>query len=245
MIFLENHDQIANFGDGARLHTHTAPGRYRAMTALFLLMPGTPMLFQGQEFGARTPFLFFADHRGDLAAAVQKGRGEFVSQFPSLATAEMQAALPAPHDPATFEGCKLNRDDGQIEHVRLYRDLIALRKRDRAFSQQRSGAVDGAVLGNESFVLRYWTPDQADERLLVVNFGVEIVEPAFAEPLVAPPPDYTGWILHWSSEHPDYGGLGTPDIIDGTGWRIPGEAAVLLKPAQTEQTDDGHRSSRR
>src|SRR5688572_22146437 len=49
--FLENHDQLANSGDGSRTHVRTTPGRYRAMTALLLLMPGTPMLFQGQEFG--------------------------------------------------------------------------------------------------------------------------------------------------------------------------------------------------
>src|SRR5206468_2672252 len=53
--FIENHDQLANSGDGSRIHARTSPGRYRAMTALMLLMPGTPMLFQGQEFGASSP----------------------------------------------------------------------------------------------------------------------------------------------------------------------------------------------
>ena len=73
--FIENHDQLANTGDGSRLRASTTAGRYRAMSALFLLMPGTPLLFQGQEFGASAPFLFFADHRPELAAAVQKGAG--------------------------------------------------------------------------------------------------------------------------------------------------------------------------
>src|SRR6516162_8757457 len=54
VVFLQNHDQIANSGTGERCHALTSPGRLRAMTAYFLLMPGIPMLFQGQEFGAST-----------------------------------------------------------------------------------------------------------------------------------------------------------------------------------------------
>ena len=76
-----------------RRHATTSPGRYRAMSALFILMPGTPLLFQGQEFGASAPFLFFADHRPELTLPVQEGRAEFLSQFPSLASAEMRKRL--------------------------------------------------------------------------------------------------------------------------------------------------------
>ena len=65
------------------------------MTALLLLAPGTPMLFQGQEFAASSPFLFFADHHAELARLVRKGRAEFLAQFRSLATAAMQAGLAA------------------------------------------------------------------------------------------------------------------------------------------------------
>src|SRR5437016_6215138 len=70
VVFLQNHDQIAHSGAGLRLHALTSPGRWRAMTAFFLLMPGVPMLFQGQEFAASSPFLFFADHQPPLADAV-------------------------------------------------------------------------------------------------------------------------------------------------------------------------------
>jgi maltooligosyltrehalose trehalohydrolase len=234
--FIENHDQVANSGDGSRMHTRTAPGSYRAITALLLLMPGTPMLFQGQEFGAKTPFLYFADHSGELAAAVQRGRAEFVTQFASLASPEMRMSVPPPHDPETFERCRLNREDRQPAHVRLYEDLIALRRRDVAFAQQRTGAVDGAVLGDAVFVLRFATPDEADERLLIVNLGVDVDAPSFPEPLLAPPSGHTSWGVHWSSEHPDYGGQGTPDIISGSGWHIPGRSAIVLRPTYTEQT---------
>ena len=64
-----------------------------------VLAPATPMLFQGQEFGSSRPFLFFADHNPELARLVREGRGRFLAQFPSLATAEMQSVLADPADP--------------------------------------------------------------------------------------------------------------------------------------------------
>jgi maltooligosyltrehalose trehalohydrolase len=236
--FLDNHDQVANSGDGSRVHARTAPGRFRAMTALMLLMPGTPMLFQGQEFGASSPFLYFADHRPDLAAAVHKGRLEFVSQFPSLASADMQKLMAVPHDPGTFERCKLDWQElvTHASHWRLHRDLIALRKADQAFTVERQGDVDGAVLGPEAFVLRFAVGPAADERLLLVNLGAELHDGSFAEPLIAPPRAHR-WIVRWSSEHPDYGGAGTPDVRIGKS-PVPGHAAIVLAPS-TELTDDG------
>ena len=84
VCFLENHDQVANSATGARLHELTSRGKLRALTALLLLQPQTPMLFQGQEFGARSPFLYFADHKPELAKLVRDGRLEFLAQFPSF-----------------------------------------------------------------------------------------------------------------------------------------------------------------
>ncbi len=249
--FTENHDQVANLGgDGSRLWQKTTPGRYRAMTALVLLMPGTPMLFQGQEFGSSAPFLYFADHKGELAEAVRRGRAEFVRQFPSLASPAIQAKLPPPDDPATFEKCKLDWRERETHttHVRLHSDLIALRRRDPAFSAQAPAMVDGAVLGPETFVLRYFAPDAPDERLLIVNFGPDLTAGGFPEPLVAPPDGFT-WSMAWTSEHPDYGGGGTPEVATKDGWRIPGHSATVLAPAPRRSThshgdlDAGSRSN--
>ena len=237
--FIENHDQLANSGDGSRMRLRTAPGRYRAMTALLLLMPGTPMLFQGQEFGASTPFLYFADHNQELARAVEKGRIEFMSQFESLGSPEMRECLAPPHDPATFERSRLNWDEREThaESRRLHADLIALRRAERAFNQQVRGAVDGAVLAMETFALRYAAPEPADERLLLVNLGPDVIASSFAEPLLAPPQGHR-WQLSWSSESPAYGGCGTPNVLQ-SGWRIPGQAALVFKP---ERKDVGHRA---
>src|SRR4029079_13606657 len=217
--------------DGSRIRFQTSPGRYLAKTALMLLMPGTPMLFQGQEFGGSTPFLYFDDHNPELAKAVQKGRVEFMKQFPSLASPSIQQRMPAPHEPRTFERCKLNwtERDTNEPFVRLHRDLLALRRTDAAFRAQDATTLDGAVLGPELFVLRYTTPSPEDERLLAVNFGPDLEAPSFAEPLVAAPDGYT-WQIRWSSDEPEYGGHGTPTVVAEAGWRIPAHAAVVLQP---------------
>src|SRR6202035_1773437 len=91
ICFIENHDQIANTGPGERVRFHTSPARYRAMTGLLLLGPWTPLLFQGEEFGASTPFIFFTDvGDGQMREEIRKGRFSFLAQFPSLATKEVQ-----------------------------------------------------------------------------------------------------------------------------------------------------------
>jgi maltooligosyltrehalose trehalohydrolase len=231
--FIENHDQLANSGDGSRLHQRVEPALYRAMTALFLLLPGTPMLFQGQEFGASSRFLYFAHHEDELAEAVRKGRAAFVTQFPSLAMPEAQAHLPRPEAPATFEECKLRWDEYETHsaHQRLHEDLLSLRRADEAFRRQDAGAVDGAVLGDCAFVLRFLTPEADDERVLVLNLGSDLVAAAFPEPLIAPPEGRT-WSMRWSSESLAYGGYGAYDIVKDEQWRVPGRSATVLAPAE-------------
>jgi maltooligosyltrehalose trehalohydrolase len=231
--FIENHDQVANSGRGQRCHAVTGPGRYRAMSALLLLGPGTPMLFQGQEFAASSPFLYFADHEPELAKLVCKGRTAFLAQFPSVAQPEMHAWLPDPADPRTFERCKLDPAERErnTRFVDLHRDLLRLRRDDPAF-RPRPGGVDGAVLGPAAFVLRFFGPEPGgpDDRLLVVNFGTDLHLHPAPEPLLAPP-EGRRWHTRWSSEDPKYGGGGTPpvDTADDN-WHLPGKTAVVLGP---------------
>jgi maltooligosyltrehalose trehalohydrolase len=123
----------------------------------------------------------------------------------------------------------------------MYRDLLRMRREERAYLQRTRERIDGAVLGAEAFVLHFGAADAPDERLLVVNLGADVVSPSFAEPLIAPPAAMR-YALHWSSEDPRYGGAGTPDVVTPDGWRIPGHAAVVLKP---EFCDERDRSQRR
>jgi maltooligosyltrehalose trehalohydrolase len=228
--FIENHDQLANSGNGRRLHRTTDPGSYRAMTALLLLMPGTPMLFQGQEFASSAPFHYFADFDGELAEKVDRGRREFVAQFPSLARPEVQETLPRPDDPETFAGCKLDWSEVETHHetVALHRDLLRLRREDPTLRLQERGGIDGAVLGENAFVLRFFGPAE-DDRLLLVNLGVDLELHAMPEPLLAPPEGHD-WRLLWSSEHPAYGGSGAPAPSPDEAWVLPGHAALVMTP---------------
>jgi maltooligosyltrehalose trehalohydrolase len=236
VTFIENHDQLANSGRGLRQHRVGAAGSVRALTALLLLGPGTPMLFQGQEFQASTPWYYFADHNPELAGLVRRGRAAFLAQFPSLASPEIQSRLPDPADPATFAACKLDHR-ARAAHAgpfRMHRDLLRLRREDATIrAAQRPGAVDGAVLGPEALVLRFFSPagPGGDDRLLLVNLGKDLhVNPA-PEPLLAPP-EGRHWEVRFSTEHPDYGGTGTPPIdTPDDNWHVPGRAAVLLAPA--------------
>jgi maltooligosyltrehalose trehalohydrolase len=231
VTFLQNHDQVANSARGLRGHLQTSPGRWRAMSALFLLMPGTPMLFQGQEFAASSPFLYFADFGGELGAAVRKGRGEFLTQFPAIVDLERRAELADPGDPATFEQCRLDFSERETHRdaYALHMDLLRLRKEDTAFCLQRPGGVDGAVIGVHALALRFFTPGHVDDRVVIVNLGADITRGSFAEPLLAPPPG-TDWALRWSSEAPSYGGGGTPDTWPDGCWVIPGESTLVLSP---------------
>ena len=235
IAYIQNHDQVANSAWGLRLDRLTSPGRYRAITALLLLGPATPMLFQGQEFASSSPFLFFADHSDELARAVRKGRAEFLAQFPSLATPEMQRLVPDSADRATFEKCKLdvNEREAHVEAYTLHGDLLRLRRRDPVFSKLRAGSLDGAILASEAFLIR-WFDDEEGDRLLVVNLGADLHLSIAPEPLLAPP-ERRRWDILWSSESPKYGGAGTAALETEDGWQIPGHAAVLLVPEPETQ----------
>jgi maltooligosyltrehalose trehalohydrolase len=235
VTFLENHDQVANFGNSTHLRLQSNPARYRAMTALWLLGPGTPMFFQGQEYGAETPFHYFANHAGDLAKSVTRGRRKFMLQFADQDTPEMRACAPDPEDPETSFRSRLDPSELQKhpEIVRLHTDLLALRRDDPVFNHRIGSFVDGAVLSDHCFVLRYVTSVSQD-RLLVVNLGISLDLPHMPEPLVAPPAG-CAWQLRWSSDWHEYGGCGSYAPGRFGSWQIIGECAQLLTPAASPE----------
>jgi maltooligosyltrehalose trehalohydrolase len=226
--FLQNHDQVANSASSMRTHTMTTPGRHRALTALLLLGPQTPMLFMGQEFSASNPFYYFADHEPDLAKLVRTGRAEFMRQFPRLASFENGGAVVEPADVQTFLRCKLDWSETERhrEVLALHRDLLRLRREDRIIAQQNKFAIEGSVLGPEALALRWYDEDQGDDRLLLLNLGRDFDLYPVADPLIAAPRERS-WKLVWSSEDPRYGGIGTPPY-DNKKWRIPGHTAVFF-----------------
>jgi maltooligosyltrehalose trehalohydrolase len=236
--FIENHDQIANSARGARMNQLTSAAALRAMTALLLLSPQTPLLFMGQEFASSAPFLYFADHETELAAKVRRGRAEFLIQFRSISTRETREHLPDPSDASTFEHCKLDFREREThrEVYEMHRDLLRLRREDATFSAQEPRALDGAVLGSEAFILRLFGRE-GDDRLLVVNLGSDLNLNPAPEPLLAPPEGKV-WTTLWSSEDYRYGGTGTPPLETEDNWRLPGRATVALRPVEASETND-------
>jgi maltooligosyltrehalose trehalohydrolase len=189
------------------------------------------MLFQGQEYGSSSPFTYFADHEGDLRDAVEKGRLEFMSQFPAMATTEMRSAIPPPADRATFDSCKLRDDERRRDTTwhRLHRDLLRLRHFDDVL---RDVGTDRVVIDTSaprsSILLVRYTSDVGD-RLLVVNFADEY-RCAMNDPLFAPVPGRS-WAQLWSSEQVQYGGAGATSIPDADPWLLPATSALLFATA--------------
>jgi maltooligosyltrehalose trehalohydrolase len=236
--FLQNHDQVANSFRGDRLHKLTSASHLRAMTALLLLGPQIPMLFQGQEFAASSPFLYFADHTPELMELVQHGRATFLAQFESIGVQD-PSALPDPGDPAAFVRSKLDHAERaqHTEAYALHRDLLAMRRSDPVLGSSRDVRLDGAVLAREALVLRFFEPD-GDDRLLLMNLGDPLHLEIMSEPLLAPPERAT-WTTLWSSEDPAYGGLGGPRLAPSMKqWRMPGGCAVVLAPAPASLLDE-------
>jgi maltooligosyltrehalose trehalohydrolase len=231
VAYLENHDQVANSAFGKRLHHLVSPGRYRAFTALLLLGPATPMLFQGQEFNASAPFLYFADQKEELQQPIRTGRREFLAQFDSLKDPDVVERLPRPEDPVNFERSKLDPAErtSHVEAMSLHRDLIALRRTDPVIGAQVA-RIDGAVLAPEALVLRFFG-GEAGDRLLILNLGCDLDLSPAPEPLLAPRAPER-WQVLWSSESVRYGGQGTAPVNPETEWHFQGEAAVLLGGTQ-------------
>ncbi len=130
--FLQNHDQIGNRAMGERLVTLTTTAALRAAIALFLLSPAVPLLFMGEEWGAREPFPFFCEFSGDLAAAVTQGRRNEFARFERFYDPAARNAIPDPCAESTFKLAKLDwRMQKQLRSrkwLELYHTLLEIRQ---------------------------------------------------------------------------------------------------------------------
>ena len=92
--------------------------------------------------------------------------------------------------------------------------------------------IDGSVITDQAFAIRFFSEDSAD-RLLIVNLGARVGPDPIADPLMAPP-NGMRWKTLWSSDDPRYGGPGGLEL-DSRGWTLPAEAAVLLTPISIDE----------
>jgi maltooligosyltrehalose trehalohydrolase len=147
----------------------------------------------------------------------------------------MQARLPDPANPITFVQSKLDHGErrSHAEEHCLHRDLLRIRREDLTFRRQQHGGVDGAVLGSEAFVLRFFGKTGDEDRLLLINMGRDLLLEPAPEPLLAPS-EGSSWIVMWASEDPRYGGSGIPTWPAAGSWHLQGETAIVLGLRQLE-----------
>lgn len=186
VVAAQNHDQIGNRAKGERLCQLVSDGRIKIAAALLLTSPFVPLLFQGEEWGASTPFLYFTAHEDPtLAAQVSDGRRREFAGF-----GWSPAEVPDPQSPETFEHSRLDwRELDKPRHAQIlewHRALITLRaqrpslrdgkfrqttvtfdERRRVLSMQRSEVVVVANLGDHQVTIEI--DDTA--RLLLVSEG--------------------------------------------------------------------------
>jgi maltooligosyltrehalose trehalohydrolase len=182
VLFLQNHDQIGNRALGERLAAIADPRRLRVGVALLLLSPQIPLVFMGEERGAREPFLYFASYEGELAEAVKNGRRKEFGKFPEFSNAEAQRRIPDPNRAETFEASRVDfetDDEWSREWRDFYRHLIALRRDVVTPGLEGARAIGAEAVGRRALWAR-WQLGNGTRLLLAANFGTEAIElPSF------------------------------------------------------------------
>ena len=166
---LQNHDQIGNRALGDRISEAVSPAVHRVMSALLFFSPGTPLLFMGQEWDARTPFLFFTDHHAELGRHVTEGRRAELFALGTPSTTE----IPDPQAEETFTRSRLDWKEldrpGHREMLAWYRCLIELRRTHPCLQLRRREDTEAVALSDSSLRI---VRRSGDRRLtLVACFG--------------------------------------------------------------------------
>lgn len=175
VYFIQNHDQIGNRAQGDRMTDleRVPSAAFRGASTVLLSLPMTPLIFQGQEWAASSPFPFFSDHHGELGGLVSEGRKKEFGTFEGFAGEVLD-----PQDRATFEAAKLNwAEKTQGDHAqtfKLYQDLLSLRKTDEVLSGHSRRVITAGHLDEVLWVR--WQTEQG-ERALLWNTGKTPVRP--------------------------------------------------------------------
>ncbi len=174
VICLQNHDQIGNRAMGERLTALADPQALAAASALLLLSPFVPMLFMGEEWGSRTPFLFFTDHNEDLAKLVREGRRREFAHFAAFQDEARRAQIPDPNAATTFDasvpGQEEAAQDGHVAVLDLHKRLLALRREHVMPGIPGCRSAGAHAIGPKA-VRAAWTMGQGDTLTIAVNFG--------------------------------------------------------------------------
>ena len=205
---LQNHDQVGNRATGERSSHLLSPGLLKVGAALVLTAPFVPMLFQGEEWAATSPFLYFTDHDDpELAAAVRDGRREEFTAF-----GWDPDNIPDPQSPDTFERSRLDWDEParepHAEMLEWYRSLVHLRRSHPAFADDRLDLVQ-ARFDEERRCITVLRPGLCT----ACNLGTETQT-------LELPPDVSGRPVRLGS---------SPGVrLQGNRLSLPGESAAVI-----------------
>ncbi|MBI4183528.1 MAG: malto-oligosyltrehalose trehalohydrolase [Proteobacteria bacterium] len=183
VAFLQNHDQVGNRAFGERITALAEPEAVRAALALVLLSPAPPLLFMGEEWGARQPFPFFCDVEPSLAETVREGRRREFARFAAFREPAMRTRIPDPLAPETAARAVLDwADPGLSPHrdwLAFYRRLIAIRRREVVPRLAgRGGGEAGFRLTGARGLSVHWRLGDGARLSLVANMGSEPLSPA-------------------------------------------------------------------
>jgi maltooligosyltrehalose trehalohydrolase len=157
VVCVQNHDQIGNRADGTRLNHHVDAPTFRAVSTLLLVVPETPLIFQGQEWATRAPFLFFTDHGDEIGRSITSGRREEFASFAAFADPALRAAIPDPQALQTFERSRLPWHElHEPEHasiLRLYQRVIGLRATSAPMRTSDRASFDARALDAETILV--------------------------------------------------------------------------------------------
>jgi len=190
--FLQNHDHVGNRAFGERLTVLADAPALRSAIALLLLSPPIPLIFFGEEAGARAPFLYFCDHAdAKLADAVREGRrGEF-AKFRAFQDPEQREKIPDPNAQDTFERSRPHLAGGEAWRG-LYKELLDLRRTHVVPRLRGAVAVDAEAIGTTAVYARWRMGDGA-----MLNIRADLSGLPGPAPLAAPIWDRDGtqcWI---------------------------------------------------
>ncbi|HET6632200.1 MAG TPA: malto-oligosyltrehalose trehalohydrolase [Rhodanobacteraceae bacterium] len=145
--FLQNHDQVGNRAFGERLSSLVDAAGWHAAMELLLLSPSIPMLFMGDEWSAREPFLYFTDYDDGFATEVREGRRREFAAFAGFADPHRRAEIPDPNAVETFERSRLHRPATAEAEARWLAGLLELRARELVPRLEGCRASGAEVLG--------------------------------------------------------------------------------------------------
>lgn len=222
VVCIQNHDQVGNRLQGERLAKLISFEAQKLAAGILLISPFVPMLFMGEEFGARNPFLYFINHSDPkLVKAVQEGRKQEFEYFLKKDGGE----FPDPQAQESFQKSKLSWQDQPEQRAlfKYYKRLLHLR-RQGTFAAFRNSSYRVSA-GKEGLIV-LWAEEKGEELMALCNFSQEIIQHNL--------PRQQDWELLLASTDTAFGGTGVAEEAEKGNLLPPQSLFVFRSPGPTK-----------